>query len=197
MNTRDRILDAAAHVMHTRGLAHATTKEIARQAGYSEATLYKHFRDKTDLFVGVLSERVPSDLLTVLAGLREQVGQGRVAETLEEVARGAIAFYGATFPMAASVFSEPGLLAAHRKALAERGSGPETVRDAVAAYLVAEQRAGAIGADVDAESVAALLLGACLQHAFLSNFAGDSESVEGNEKLAASFVRTLVSGLWA
>ncbi|HEX4258089.1 MAG TPA: helix-turn-helix domain-containing protein, partial [Streptosporangiaceae bacterium] len=46
-DTRDRILDAATHVMRTRGFARTTTKEIARAAGYSEATLYKHFQDKT------------------------------------------------------------------------------------------------------------------------------------------------------
>ncbi|WP_116046017.1 TetR/AcrR family transcriptional regulator [Amycolatopsis palatopharyngis] len=195
MSTRDRVLDAAAHVMRTKGLAHATTKEIARQAGYSEATLYKHFRDKTELFVGVLNERVPSNLLVVLDGLPERVGQGRVAETLEEVARAAIAFYGATFPIAASVFSEPGLLAAHRKVLAERGSGPETVRDAVAGFLAAEQREGAISADIDAGAAAALLLGACLQHAFLSNFAGEDANEEGNDEFATSLVRTLIGGV--
>src|ERR1700733_13336135 len=59
-DTRDRILDAAAHVMRTRGFARTTTKEIARAAGYSEATLYKHFLDKTDLFLAVLKERLPS-----------------------------------------------------------------------------------------------------------------------------------------
>src|ERR1700760_4013925 len=59
-DTRDRILDAAAHVMRTRGFARTTPKEIARAAGYSEATLYKHFTDKTDLFLAVLKERLPS-----------------------------------------------------------------------------------------------------------------------------------------
>ena len=59
-DTRDRILDAAAHVMRTLGFARTTTKEIARAAGYSEATLYKHFQDKTDLFLAVLKERLPS-----------------------------------------------------------------------------------------------------------------------------------------
>ena len=44
-STRDRMLDAAYTVMRTRGLARATTKEIAREAGFSEAALYKHFED--------------------------------------------------------------------------------------------------------------------------------------------------------
>ena len=32
------------------GLVRATTKEIARVAGYSEAALFKYFQDKDDLF---------------------------------------------------------------------------------------------------------------------------------------------------
>ena len=76
-DTRDRILDAAAHVMRTRGFARTTTKEIARAAGYSEATLYKHFQDKTDLFLAVLKERLPSlggTLGALSAGIEADAG---------------------------------------------------------------------------------------------------------------------------
>src|ERR1700679_3578661 len=106
-DTRDRILDAAAHVMRTRGFARTTTKEIARAAGFSEATLYKHFQDKTDLFLAVLKERLPSlgPLLRALsadagavsgadAGAGAGTGTDRdVAGRLAAAARGAIAFY--------------------------------------------------------------------------------------------------------
>jgi AcrR family transcriptional regulator len=66
--TRQRILDAADHLMRTLGLARTTTKEIARGAGCSEAALYKHFAGKEDLFVAVLQERLPplGPLLTQL-----------------------------------------------------------------------------------------------------------------------------------
>src|SRR4051794_40616709 len=60
MNTRDRILDAAAELMRTRGIIRTTTKEIAKAAGFSEATLYKHFRDKEELLLRVLRERMPA-----------------------------------------------------------------------------------------------------------------------------------------
>ncbi|WP_231644895.1 TetR/AcrR family transcriptional regulator [Sciscionella sediminilitoris] len=191
-STRERILDGAAQVMRSRGLARATTKEIAKQAGYSEATLYKHFRDKTELFIGVLHERVPGELAALLAGLGERAGEGAVTETLEEVAQAALDFYGETFPMAAALFAEPELLAAHRSALYAVGAGPHAVRDAVAGYLAAEQAAGGIAAAADPEAAAALLLGACLQQAFLGNFAGDPAAPEG---FAARLVRTLSGGL--
>ena len=83
------MLDAAAHVMRTRGMARATTKEIAKAAGYSEAALYKHFRDKTEMFLAVLTERVPSTLGAVLANLVQQAGEESVQDTLHELARAA------------------------------------------------------------------------------------------------------------
>jgi AcrR family transcriptional regulator len=195
VTTRDRMLDAAAHVMRTRGMARATTKEIAKAAGYSEAALYKHFHDKTDMFLAVLSERVPSTLGTVLATLGQRAGEGSVQDTLQEVARAALSFYHETFVMAASVFSEPQLLAAHRAAVHERDSGPRHVNDVVANYLAAEQDLGRLRADADPRAGAALLLGACFQHAFLSRFDDTPLDDEAAQRVAADLARTLFSGL--
>lgn len=56
---RVRILDAAHALMLSVGLAKATTKEIAKAAGCSEAALYKYFASKEELFISVLAERLP------------------------------------------------------------------------------------------------------------------------------------------
>jgi AcrR family transcriptional regulator len=189
------MLDAAAQVMRSRGLARATTKEIAKAAGYSEAALYKHFRDKTDIFLAVLTERVPSTLAAVLADLDQRAGEGSVQDTLQEIARAALGFYHETFVMAASVFSEPQLLAAHRAALHERKTGPHQVSDTVANYLAAEKNLGHLQAHADPRAGAALLLGACFQHAFLSRFTGTPMDDKAAERTAAALVRTLFSGL--
>ncbi|MCP2170033.1 TetR/AcrR family transcriptional regulator [Goodfellowiella coeruleoviolacea] len=190
-DTRARIVAAAAQVMHTRGLARTTTKEIARAADCSEALLYKHFRAKEDLFLAVLRERTPGDLERLLGTLADRVGRGAVADTLTEVAAAALAFYQETFPMAASIFSEPRLLAAHRGALAERGAGPQHVNTAVADYLRAEQAAGRVRADADADALAGLLLGACFQRAFLSHLT----DLTATPELAEALVRELLPGL--
>ena len=192
MTTRDRILDAAAHVMRTRGLARATTKEIAKAAGFSEAALYKHFHDKTELFLAVLAERTPSNLGPLLAGLADRVGQGTVQATLEQVARAALEFYRQGFPMAASLFSEPELLAAHRERLRQRDAGPQHVGNALAAYLAAEQRIGRVRPEADPHAAAALLLGACLQQAFLGHF---TEPEAAAEESTGALVATLTLGL--
>ncbi|GAB2745887.1 TetR/AcrR family transcriptional regulator [Amycolatopsis magusensis] len=194
MSTRDRILDAAAQVMRSHGLAKATTKEIAKAAGFSEAALYKHFRDKTDMFLAVLEERMPSGLATLMAGLQKRVGEDPVEDVLVEFAHAAIAFYGQTFPIAASLFSDPHLLTAHRDVVHDRGKGPRHVGDLLTAYLEAEQRGGRISAEADPRATADLLLGACLQHGFLSNFDQRYDDEPTRRKLAETWVRTLLEG---
>ncbi|MEN3039537.1 MAG: helix-turn-helix domain-containing protein, partial [Candidatus Kryptonium sp.] len=55
-NTRDQILSSALKLFSERGFLGATTKEIARQAGISEVTLFRHFSNKEKLFISVLNK---------------------------------------------------------------------------------------------------------------------------------------------
>ncbi|HEY2239943.1 MAG TPA: TetR/AcrR family transcriptional regulator [Streptosporangiaceae bacterium] len=193
--TRDRILDAATHVMRTRGFARTTTKEIARAAGYSEATLYKHFQDKTDLFLAVLKERLPtvSWMLSPAAG--QQAAPDDLAARLTAFARGAVEFYQASFPISASVFSEPDLLAAHHAAVTSQGAGPHMPVQALARYLRTQQEYGAVRAGADCDAAASLLLGSCFQYAFLRCFAQRPPDPEADAAHAAAIVTTLLAGL--
>ncbi|WP_126551779.1 hypothetical protein [Dictyobacter kobayashii] len=50
--------------------------------------------------------------------------------------------------------------------------GPQRIYERVALYIEEEQALGTIRADVDAQSVAVLLLGACFQYVFLKHFIG-------------------------
>lgn len=202
--TRERILDAAEERMRTIGLARATTKEIARAAGCSEAALYKHFAGKEEIFVHVLKERLPplSPLLDELtagtdAGSRAGGGAGArtVEQNLTEVARRAARFYERSFPIAASLFAEPKLLRRHDEAMRSLGTGPHKPVEAVAAYLRAEREAGRVRAGADPEAAAALLLGACSQRALLLNIGGGAEAAQPLEDFAADIVRTLLAGI--
>jgi AcrR family transcriptional regulator len=195
--TRARVLDAAARLMTRVGLTRTTTKEIAREAGCSEAALYKHFRDKEEIFVRVLRERAPR-LSDALAHLPERVGQDTVAEHLEEVVRVAVPFYCRSFPIAGSLFASPELLAAHRSRLGN--AGPHLTSSHLAEYLAAEQRLGRISPGVDPDAAAMLLIGACFHRAFLEVFYG-SEAPEGalepgsTDEFATATVRALLDGV--
>lgn len=195
--TRARVLDAAARLMSSVGLTRTTTKQIAREAGCSEAALYKHFRDKEEIFVRVLRERAPR-LSDAMARLPERAGEDTVAGHLEEVVRVAVPFYRQSFPMAGSLFASPELLAAHRRKLGD--VGPHHASSHLAAYLSAEQRLGRVSADIDPNAAAMLLIGACFHRAFLELFYA-SEAPEGAlkpdtvEEFATETVRALLDGL--
>ena len=191
MTTRDRLLDAAAHALRDRGLARATTKEIAKQSGYSEATLYKHFASKTDLFLAVLTERTPGGFIALLDNLHPN-GTPPV-DNLERVALAALEFYADTFPIAGSLFSEPSLLAAHREALAEREAGPHIANELLARYLRAEQEQGRVPVSSDADVLASALLGACMQRAFLRHFQPPATTPGTDGHFARTLARTALA----
>jgi AcrR family transcriptional regulator len=189
--TRIRIIDAAWAVMSERGLANATTKEIARAAGFSEATLYKHFQDKEALFLTVMRERLPVEFVGYLTGLAGQAGSDTVRARLREAATRAVPFYRDLAPMLGAVFAQPDLLARHQQVLRAAGLGPHLALSALADYLHAEQQLGRLTERARPDMLAASLLGACFQRAFLIEFEGEHLA----DQPADEFARALVDSL--
>jgi AcrR family transcriptional regulator len=190
---RVRILDAAHELMLTVGLARATTKEIARAAGCSEAALYKYFDSKEELFVQVLDERLPR-LTPLLRSLSAEPGQGTLEGNLTEIAREAALFYEQSFPIAASLYAETQLKQRHYDALRAIGSGPHLPIQGLDSYLRAEQAAGRVRAGADTYAAASLLLGACAHRAY----AYDAVANGGRppvEEFAARLAATLLGGI--
>ena len=188
--TREALLDAAAAIMRERGYARTRTRHVAERAGYSEATLYKHFADKTALMLAVLQER--SGAYTQLsAALGSHAGSAE--DGLARIARAAIAFYADNFPMLASLFSDPPMLAAHTDGLRSRGLGPYRVNEAMIGWLEAEVAAGRIAAQADLYAAAGLLIGACMQHAFLGHMGWPAQRAD--DRAARSFARTVLAEL--
>jgi AcrR family transcriptional regulator len=186
MNARERILDAAAAVMREHGVAQTTTKQIARAAGYSEALLYKHFRDKEEILLHVLQERMPAFPGGAVPG------EGTVEANLVTVAHGALRFYLHAFPMMASMVAQPTLMAASRETLTGYGAGPQHPVRMLADYLQAEQDLGRVAAGSTPDAAAALLMGACFQQAFLRYFA---DGPDFPESAAADLVAGLITTL--
>jgi AcrR family transcriptional regulator len=192
---RARILDAAHELMLTVGLARATTKEIAKAAGCSEAALYKHFTGKEELFIEVLRERLPG-LTPLLSGLTAEPGRNPLEDNLTEIARRAALFYEQSFPIAASLYAETQLKKRHDDAMREMGTGPHLPIEGLDAYLRAEQAAGRIHPDADTFAAASLLLGACAQRAFAYDATRDGEPPQVDH-FARRLARTLLGGIAA
>ncbi len=176
---RERIVAAAIQVIRERGVTRATTKEIARAAKVSEGSLYNHFENKTALFgaaFGAVTSGIRGAMLQVVAS----VGSGTVEGNLERLAGAAIRFYHELLPMTGSALADHDVTAWLRRGMSDRGAaptqdsgptkagGPLQGVAALAAYLEAERARGRLDRRADPPLLAAALLGACLQHAFLS-----------------------------
>ncbi|MFE5188612.1 TetR/AcrR family transcriptional regulator [Streptomyces sp. NPDC056628] len=190
---RVRILDAAHDLLLTVGLARATTKEIAKAAGCSEAALYKYFESKEELFVRVLGERLPR-LTPLLGALTAEPGTGSLEDNLTRIAEQAALFYEQSFPIAASLYAEPQLKRRHDEALRKIGAGPHVPIEALDAYLRAEQAVGRVRTGADTFAAASLLLGACAQRAFAYD-AGPEDARPPADAFAARLARTLLDAI--
>jgi AcrR family transcriptional regulator len=168
--SRDNILDGALKVMRTRGLARTTTKEIAREAGVSEALLYKLFTDKTDLLLCVFAERL-SWGTAMSDDITDRVGKNTVAENLTAMLVEIELLFDESLPIAMSLFSDVELLARETVALQARGGpGPGILIQQVSKYLRAEQTAGRVRVGVAIDAAATTLVATCLHRSFASSF---------------------------
>lgn len=55
---RQEIIRAAMEVFAENGFGGSTTREIAENAGISEAMIYSHFRNKEDLYAAIIDEKL-------------------------------------------------------------------------------------------------------------------------------------------
>jgi len=78
---RRLILEAARRVFSRTSLQGARTRDLAKEAGVNQATLYGHFESKEALF----SEAVVAPLVEAMQGMHERAGTYRSATTEEEL----------------------------------------------------------------------------------------------------------------
>jgi AcrR family transcriptional regulator len=174
---RERIIAAAIDVIADRGIAAATTKEIARAAGVSEGSLYNHFSNKTAL-IGATMGELAGGIRNAMTALFAGVGTGPIEESLTAVAEAIIAFYRRILPVNGPVLGDPDMRAQIRRDMPEVGVGPLRGHEALTGYFTAEQSAGRVAPDARPPYLAALLIGACHQYAFLTLMA-DPEQIVG------------------
>ena len=63
--TRSSILDAAEHVFHEKGVAHASLEDIAAAADVTRGAIYWHFKDKAELFDAMMERvRLPVEAIS-------------------------------------------------------------------------------------------------------------------------------------
>jgi AcrR family transcriptional regulator len=77
--TRERLVEAARHLVEEGGYAAASVQAVADRAGVSAGALYRHFSSKAELFVEVFRDAAKRDL----AAVDEAAASGGCIERLE------------------------------------------------------------------------------------------------------------------
>ena len=85
--TRQQILDASLRLFSERGFARTTVRDIARQAGITDAAIYYHFDSKRELLEALVEER---GFLTSLQNLERVEAEMPLREMVLWMAAGAI-----------------------------------------------------------------------------------------------------------
>jgi AcrR family transcriptional regulator len=154
---REAILRATLELLPDRGIAKLTTREIARHAGVSEASVYYHFTDRAGLLQAVFEEGM--EPLALLAHPPDpELERG---EVLERAARMLDRFFDQVLPIVIAAQSDPELQAKLTAYIRERDLGPHKGVAALGGYLRAQQAAGRLDPSVDVEAAALMLIGTC------------------------------------
>jgi AcrR family transcriptional regulator len=84
MNTREKFLKSALKVFSKKGYLGSTTKEMAREAGFAEVTLFRYFTSKEKLFEEVINTY---SFLPALKGLLPKIYTMPFEDALTIIAR--------------------------------------------------------------------------------------------------------------
>lgn len=152
LRTRARLMTATNRVVAEVGYAHATTKRIAAVAGVSEATIYRHFPGKQQMFMSAALES-HQDSIAAFERLPERAGTGTIDQNLRPILTRLANMRRELLPLELWMLANPEL---RREALRSQVSHPPD--EPLSRYLAAEQRAGRLPRSLDAEAIALTML---------------------------------------
>jgi AcrR family transcriptional regulator len=171
---RNHILDAAHRVIARHGLAAASTRAIAAEAGIGAGTLYNYLDDRLQLLARSILRRAQI-LSRPLADLPSHAGSGTVAGNLRQFARQVATILEELVPLFAAAFADTDLLDALRKETSTGAhAGGPFAGHPVERYLLAERELGRVAPDADCHAAAVLVVSLCHDRAFHRYFRGET-----------------------
>ncbi|MEP7378654.1 MAG: helix-turn-helix domain-containing protein [Chloroflexota bacterium] len=187
--TKARLLDAALTVVGEVGYARASTRAIADRAGVAEATIYRHFPDKTALLFAAALE--PSaDVVDWISGLPALAGTSTLESNLTAALLKLAELESRILPLEVALQADP-LLSQRRRAVLEGAKDLPGPPGALASYLAAERELGRVAPAVDPVEAAVVLLAALFG---LGMADGRATGAAGQGRVRAA-VRMFVRGI--
>lgn len=156
--TNQQILEAAREVFFQKGFS-GSTLEIAQRAGISEASIFKRFTTKEDLFFAAMGIPDTPPWVNELEGL---CGKGDLKQNLVHICLQILEFYSDIFPRIM-------MLRSRGKALPEmRGQNAKPIRDLkiLISFLEFEMNQGRLR-PCDPQTLAHVIMGALMNYVML------------------------------
>jgi hypothetical protein len=178
---RRQVVDAATEVLRGGNDAKSTD---GGPLGFTSDT---NAQSALTLYLALLTDRLPV-YARAMNDLGSRSGKATVAQNLLPAAQATIDFYSEILAAKVCVFTHPERLLQLRRVLKSHDLGPHAPYEAVAAYLESERRLGRISEDVDCQAVSRLLLGACVNYAFIRMLLGEAQP-------SSEYINELIGGL--
>jgi AcrR family transcriptional regulator len=188
---RADILAIAARVFSTHGYVGATTRDIAREIGITEAALYRYFPSKEAIYTAILDERAASDDL--VAPYEEAARAGDDIAVFGGLARGLLEMVerDPTF-LRLMLFSA---LEGHQLARPYQEKRVRRLREFLAGYIEERAKAGAFR-ELDAVLAARAFIGMVTDHLIVREIFGQhAEYPQTNAEVAETFVSIFLRGV--
>jgi AcrR family transcriptional regulator len=187
--TRDKILEAALKLFSQKGFLGATTREIAREGGVAEVTLFRHFPSKEALFEEVIRRY---SVLPALKGVLPGLEQAGYEEALAEIARRFLRRLDERKDFIRIMLAERHLYPSHVKRIFREFLG-EMIR-MLAGYFRQLQTRGVLR-DFDPDVGAKAFLGSLFAYVnFLGFFLGTSGRGRRADRFSEEFVKLFIEG---
>jgi AcrR family transcriptional regulator len=169
---REAIIETTLALIADRGVARLTTKEIARDAGVSEASIYYHFEDKPALIEAVILDGILAPFQSFTRRFPERAADRSVEEALLDFANGLSAFWERILPLLSAVQSDADLRKSFQRRVNSLDLGPHRGVRLIGGYLEAQKAAGRVDPQIKAEEAAMLICGACYLTGFQKHMLG-------------------------
>jgi AcrR family transcriptional regulator len=186
---RGHVLAAASRVITRDGLAAASTRAIAEEAGVASGTLYNYFDGHAQLIAKAVVQHA-ADLMGAVTAMPSRAGRYTVADNLRYFVRESRQVLGALVPTFAATFSDPALLAAvqHEMTATDLPADPGRILER---YLLAERRLGRVRSDADCRAAAAIVTSLCHDDAFQAHLRGQSSPADQRDGEIELLVRAI------
>jgi TetR/AcrR family transcriptional regulator len=191
---RQQLIEAALDVFSRKGFDGATTKEIAVEAGVTEAIIFRHFPTKQALYAAVvLAKRDPAEIEAWLGAVKTFTGRNDDAGLFREIAHVILACYRDD-PRHERVMLYAAL-EGHLQTLVEHRRFSLPIMKLLTDYVARRQKEGALKPGPP-KAVILAIAGMAAHFAMVTGLFGFETGVKDDEMVDA-FVNILMGGVRA